>query len=303
MIGPTPFRDILLVAGFELREMLRTFRALVVIAIYTLGGLVASRVFVALIARFEDVAAEMLNTTTTATPGALTNQLMKSEGYRAALMRFFPNREVADFLLGLPPIVLFFAWSSMAFIPFLIVITAADTVTHETQTRAIRFTLFRTGRLELVVGKYLGQAFLMALVTLMTGFVYMGVAAWGLQGFDFWETLHGILIFWPRVVCYGIAFVGLSGLCAMNAGSTYVALARALIGLIGAWILGQIAYNFSDGTFGPVWELVGFLVPFGHKSDLWSPDLSTLIPACAILLALSALYLAGGLLVFRRKDL
>ncbi len=303
MIGPTPFRDMLLVAWFELKEMLRTRRALVVIALYLLGGLVASRVFVGVIGRLEDVAADMLQTTRTATPGALTRQVLHSDAYREALVRLFPNRNVADFLLGLPPIVLFFAWSSLAFVPFLIMMTAADTVTQEVQDRGIRFVVIRTGRVEFVLGKYLGQALLMSFVVLLTGFVYLAVAWRGLQGFEFWPTLDGILIFWPRIVVYGFAFVGLAGLCAMNARSAAVARALSFVGLTVSWVLGEMAYRWSDGIFGAAWTAIGFLVPFSHKAALWRPGVAGVLPECAVLVALGLVYLSVGLVMFRRKDL
>ncbi len=303
MIGPTPFRDIWLVAWFEVKEMVRTRRALVVIALYMLGGLVAARGFVAAIGRLENVVAGMLKTGRIETPGALTQQLLQSDTYRDALIRFFPNREVADFLLNLPPIVLFFLWSSLAFVPFLIMLTSADTVSQEVRTRAVRFVVLRTGRVEFVLGKYLGQVSLMALVVFLTGFVYLGVAWAGLQGFEFWPTVVGILRFWPRIVAYGAAFVGLSGLCAMNAGSSATARAWAFIGLVIAWALGEFAYRWHDGVYGGAWTVIGFLVPFSHKPGLYAPAGSTVLVEAGILLALGAFYLALGLLFFWRKDL
>ena len=61
MFGPTPLRDILLVAGFELREMLRSRFAFFVCALYMLLlGAATSLIFVQILINAERVMANPL---------------------------------------------------------------------------------------------------------------------------------------------------------------------------------------------------------------------------------------------------
>lgn len=55
MFGPSPLRDIFLVAGFELREMLRSRRALLFSALYFLVAGLGSYIFVQFLTRVEPV--------------------------------------------------------------------------------------------------------------------------------------------------------------------------------------------------------------------------------------------------------
>ena len=292
-----------LVAWYELKEMLHTRRALVLISIYLLGGMVAARGFVAALGEIEDVAADVLETGHTEKPGTLTQKVLQSEEYRRKLTRHFPDKETADFLLGLQPIVLFYAWVTMTFLPFLIVFTSADVISQEVQDRGIRYLAYRTGRLEVVFGKYLGQAMLLGVVVLTTGLVFVGVGAVYMSGFQVGQALLGVLLFWPRLLAYGLAFLGLVGLFSMNARSATVARAVSFIGLVLAWILGAYAHRWQDAIYGPAWTFIGFLLPFSHRGAMWRPRLFDVAQEAAVLLALALLYLGLGMVWFRRKDL
>ena len=75
------------------------------------------------------------------------------------------------------------------------------------------------------------------------------------------------------------------------------------MGLFGSWTLSAIASVMGRKGGGPLWDAVGFVLPYVHRDALWHPDLATLLPACAVLVGLGAAYLAIGLVPFGRRDL
>jgi ABC-type transport system involved in multi-copper enzyme maturation permease subunit len=303
MTGPAPLRDILIIAGFELREMLRTRRAVVLIALYLLAGILAASLFVEAISSLEQTVAKALGTKGTTSGGNLTTQVLNDPAYRKNILDMFDDKDLANYLLTKPPIALFFQWISFLGVPGLIMMTASDTVAQETQNRGSRFTLLRTGRLEFVVGKVLGQTLLMALVTLLAGVVYAAVAAYGLRGFELVPTVSAIVEFWPRVVVYGFAFVGMATLLGAPASSTNIARAFSLAGLlltsmVSGWSQAQVAHGKGD-WYGKL----SLILPYEHREALWYGDLKTLLPGMAMLLALGSVYTAIGLVLYSRRDL
>lgn len=303
MIGPALLRDLLIVAAFELREMLRTRRILIVLALYLLGGLVAAYGFVEFLRAVEEAAANALGTAATARPGALTEQLLKEPMYQSAFRTFFRNNDEADFLIKFPPMALFFAWSSFSFVPILIVITATDTVAQETMSRGYRFINFRTGRLEYVLGKATGQLLLLAALTLSTAFVYMLVAFFGLYNFELGSNLSGMLFFWPRILAYCAPFLALAVSVSAMATSTNVARAASIIALLSFTVLNAVLRHYS--RLDPSWwmDLLRFLMPLMHRDALWGPDWLEVMGVIFTLLSLGGLYLAVGIAVFARRDI
>ena len=141
------------------------------------------------------------------------------------------------------------------------------------------------------------------IVTLLTGGMFLLVAARGLQDFEWLPALLGILQFWPRVVAYSFAFVGLTALFTASASSANLARAFAVLGLILAGVLNGVVDIYRGGSFGRFWEGLEFLLPYVHRDDLWHYDPRVLVGSALTLVGLGAFYLVGGVLLFSRRDL
>lgn len=303
MTGPSPFRDVWVMAELELREMLRTRRILLVLALYLFGALVASLFFVEFIGQLETAAATALGTTAAGRPGALTQQLMHDPSYRKIFTGLLKDTGDIDTLLAMPAIALFFGWSTMTFVPLLIMLTTTDTVVQELQSRGMRFLIFRTGRLEIVAGKALGQALLLTLVTLLTGLVYTAVAWYQLYGFELVPTLSGMLFFWPRVLVYGITYLSLGVAISCVTSSVNTARGIAILVLFAVGVLNkliEVRQRLSPSVF---LDGLRFVLPPAHKDVLWYTDWSMAASSLMILLALAGLYLACGIGYFTRRDI
>ncbi len=330
MFGPTPLRDTALVAGFELREMLRSRKALGVILLYLLAASFLAYLFVDLLQTVQDAAknpaAYIANTRTRPEqpgpgrpPGARrggpvfapspsdkpSQGILTSRGsvFNALVFNRFADAETRESLEKRPPIVLYFVLTSFFFVPLLIMITSAETVAQEHQSRGVRFVAMRTGRAEFALGKALGQGALLALVTLLAGVACLGIAAWKLSDFEWGPGLEGLLVFWPRVLAYSLPFLGLAVFCSMNAASAMSARVFALLGLFALWLAHHAAGLYAGSTFESFFTALDFLTPYPHQDDLWRPVWSAVGPQMLILAGLALGYVCVGLVFYRRRDL
>jgi ABC-type transport system involved in multi-copper enzyme maturation permease subunit len=326
MFGPTPLRDTGLVAAFELREMLRSRKALAILALYLLAAAFTAFVFVSIMERINEAAKNPAALVT----NARGEQRVAGPGGRRGMPVFAPspaekpsqsilndrrsifNRvifsavgdpDAREFLERQPPIVLFYALTSFLFIPLLIIITSAETVAQEHQSRGVRFVAMRTGRAEFALGKALGQAALLALVVLLAGLMCLTVAAWKLADFSWPAALKSLLVFWPRVTAYGLPFLGLAMLCSMNTASAMMARATGLVGLAVLFVSHQLVGNFALTWAGPLLGFLDFLAPYSHWPELLRPSFDAVGPQMLLLAGLALGYVCLGLVFYRRRDL
>jgi ABC-type transport system involved in multi-copper enzyme maturation permease subunit len=328
MFGPTPFRDIFLVAGFELREMMRSRRAFLFTVLYILVAAAGSYLFVEFLTGIHSVtnppdqrrdrpaffqnapATPSRPAETPVTPGMPEESRLFQRGspFRGILSGNVDEEAAVEFMASKPAIVLFHLFISLTMMPMIIMITSSESIAQEHQSRGVRFIGLRTGRAEFVLGKLLGQCATLAVMTLLAGGVCMAIAWWKLADFEFMPALSAILLFWPRLLAYCIAFLGLAGLCSMNSNSTVGSRTFSIVGLVSLWIMNHLAEFYQmgvpvDDPHARVWHAIQFFSPFSHQNDLWYPEFSHYGVAMIDLVILSALYVGIGLIFYRRRDL
>lgn len=302
-------RDIALVARFELGEALRSRLLVVMILLFVGGGVLGAWGYTRLISTLEEKTAQMMGAPEAKRPGGTIKRLRDSRNYRDVLMVFLRDEAKADYYAALPPIVVFFGWASFMFTPWLILFTSAETIASEVASRSIRFSVMRTGRLELALGKMAGQALIIAGVTALSAVAFY-LVAWGrLDGFEHRETALGLLSYWPRVMLYSLPFLAWALLASMVSSSVNVA---RIVSLGGGVVLGMLSgladgakgFGWREGPVGDaVWLAVRFIVPFGHYEGLSYPPGGGLPADLALCLTLTVLYFGVGFLVLRKRDL
>lgn len=158
----TPWWDVLSIARFELARALRTWRALglsLVVVVATSGG---AWVFTRVLRSLERELAETLGVARPDTPGALLAELQASARYRDLLEGLLTDPQWVDAWLLTPPLALFHLWLSFAILPLFAATTAAESISGDWGSRALRYEAARTGRTEIVLGRWLGQVALLA---------------------------------------------------------------------------------------------------------------------------------------------
>ncbi len=299
-------RDTLLVARFELGEALRTRLLLVMVLLFVGGGGFSAWGFSKFIAQMENVSAQALGAPGSKQAGSQLGRLRHTPMYRTLMRAVSGDEQKAAYMASLPPMVLFYAWMTLAFTPWLVLLTSADTIAAEVASRSIRYTALRTGRLEYAVGKLIGQTVIVAAVIGLAGITFYVVSWIFMAGFAHGEMARGILSYAPLVLAHALPFVGFALFASMVMSSANAARALALGGMS---ILG-ILYGLSraeelrtGSVSNALWDLAAYLSPFGHTDGLLYPGGAAFWTDLTICLALTAVYFGVGFAWLRKRDL
>ncbi len=298
-------RDVALIARFEWAEALRSRLLVVMILLFVGAGALGAWTYTAFIREVETRAADALGAPASDQTGATVRRLRDSESYRDVLRFFVRDEKKADYFANFPPIVVFYAFASFLFTPWLILFTSAETIASEVASRAIRYNLLRTTRLAYALGKGLGQLGILCGVTALAALVFFGIAWIRLAGFEAGATALGLLGYWPRIVIYTLPFLSWALFASMATASTNVARILSLGGAVVLAIIAGIA-GMADAGSGPVkgalLDLLGFITPFGHAEGLKYPLGGALPADLATCVVLTVLYFSAGFVVLHRRD-
>ncbi len=296
-------RDALVVAEQDLAESLRSRKALVLMGLYLAGALAACGIFVRVLQEVESVVADQLRVAQTSRPGAMTARIMQSDELLRVIEGLIGDGDLARELVQTPPMALFYGWVALTFVPPLVALTSGDAIAGELSTGAARFALIRTDRLSWAVGKYVGQAALLA-VGVALGAVGAFIVGWsGLLSFTPGETAVWLARLGARAWVYGVAWLGI----VMGAGQ----LTRSVPKARGLALLALVVIGVSSVLLQTSWvldrapvlaETVHQLLPGAHQLDLWRPDPARRGIAVGALLTIGGAAFAVGHLRLSRVD-
>ena len=299
----SPLKSVWTVARHELADSVRSRRVMVLILLYVAGSVAATALFINVLQKIERQLVESLGLASVATTGNVTATLWKSKAFRDILGHLVGDPQLAENLLGIPPLALFYGWLSFAFAPALVMLTSSSRISEEIWTGSVRFATFRVSRLHWCLGKFAGQA-----GQLFLALVLSAVAAWivgrlRMTSFEPAASAQAMLIFSAKAWIYSLAFLGLATGISQMCAVPNLALAFGFFSLIGVSILGEMSKWLAGDGWRRAWDLVNMLVPGGHRLDLWWGDPAHMVPAVVFLLALGFGYLAIGYAFLSRRDL
>lgn len=289
--SPSFFRDAALIAGFDLRESIRTRRALVLALLYLLVSAVSSYGYVRAVNFVQDTSSAVMGQ-------SAELDLMQDQGLRALLVVIAGgDMTLANHLATYPPMVLIFAYLSLGFLPWLIAMTSYDLIAGELHLRTIRFVALRTTRGAFVVGKLLSQLALVAVIAALGVVPVVVLGAVYLRGFDFIANVIELVQVWPILVLFSFAVLGPVAFASQLVKGPGAARALAILLLFGQWIVATIALGIDDV------RPLSLLTPFHYKSWFFYPGLTDKLMAAAACAAICAGYTWLGFQIFRRRDL
>lgn len=300
------WQDVGLYAGFELRESLRTRLIVVLLFLFIGSGALAAWGFTEMVAGLEKIAADATGAPTTEKPGATLQQIRRQGAVRGMFKAFLGDDAKVEYFADLPPLVIFFGWVALAFTPWLVLFATPETIAAEVGSRAIRYGALRAGRLEIALGKAVGQALLLAGVLTVFAASFFVVGWINLAGFEVAATARGLLSFLPRIFLHDLPFLSFAMLASMLTRSTNVARTLAVGGGMALQIAEALA-AWKAKTAGPLTgallDAVAFVVPFGHRDGLFYPPGGKLPVDVTACVALTVLYFSVGFAVLRRRDI
>lgn len=295
---PALLRDVWLIGWFDVREALRSRRALTLVGLYLFVSTLSAYSFVRAVEAVESKLAALSAEAGAGGAVAMVG-LAKSEGYRRILEALtLGDGGQAAYLASLPPMGLFVVMVMLTLSPWLVALTAADQVAADLHFRTVRFVVLRTSRGAFVLGKLWAQVLLVATVTLAALLPALGLGSRYLQSFDAPATLSYLAGMAPALLAYAFAFLGLTSLASQL--TTTPGRARALsIGLFaGLWLLGLKTPSL-DSPLG----VLAYLSPWQIKMSLLAQPWSGRGLAVALSLLAGSAFTGLGYLMFRRRDL
>lgn len=294
-------RDVALIAWFELFRAVRTWRAVALLVLYAVAAAGAGYLFVQVIGLMEHALAESLGVAATETPGAMVDDLLKSEALLDLLTAMIGSREQVDRLLGVPLVAIFHLWLGFLMVPFFAASASAESIASDLASRALRFELLRTGRLELVLGRFAGQLLLTAVAAAVAAAVIWAVAIGfmagqqplGLAGWLGWLSL--------RTWAFSVPFVGIGIAASQLTASAAWARVLAIGGVAATWVAYGTARWLEDDRFPVVADLLLQVLPQGWIGGMWDPSGGWVVSSVACG-ALGIAVVGLGYLRFARRD-
>ena len=294
----TLLADLWLIGWFDVRESLRSRRALTLVGLYLLVATLSAYLFVSAVKALESqLAAATGDAGSAATQMALG--LARSEGYHKLLSVFtLGDVQKASYLAGLPPMGLFMVLAMLTLIPWMVALTASDQVAGDLHLRTVRFVALRASRGAFVLGKLLAQVLLIGAVTVGAFVPAIFFGQKDLQSFDASATLLFLLTTAPALLAYAFAFLGLTSLASQLVGTP--GRARALtLGLFALlWLAG-----LPEPSTHTIVGALAYLSPWQLKMGFLAPEAGGRNLTLALALGYGALFTGLGYLTFRRRDL
>lgn len=296
-------RTLWITAVYEFLDALRSRRALVLMLLYFLGSVAASHAFINLIGEIEKELLETLRVAETDSVGSVTETLWQTEMFKDIIVNLVRDKDLAEHIVGISPIAVFYGWLSFTFAPVLMMLISTTRVAEELGSGSARFVLFRSSLFPWVMGKYLGQALLLLPSLLLSAAGAWIIGWWKLSLFDPGSCAWQLLGFSLLAIAYTWTFLGLATGVSMMTRYPNLATVFGFAGLIILSVIGAAARHFrSEEMPQRLLDLFVWLTPGGYRTDLWWPDPAHQVPAIIMLLALGILYLLPGYVWLSRRD-
>jgi len=284
---------------FELFDSLRSRRALVVLVIYLAASLLGMNGTISALGKIESQLAGVLAVETPADgrSGVISKTLWQSDHFKRMVRRSVGNSLVYDDICGKHPAELLYAWLAFMFVPLFTILVASNRIADDVRSGAVRYMLTRVTRLEWTLGKFFGNALLLAAGILLGSVAAWCVAAFRLAGADIVMLFPGMLAWGLKAWAYSLAWLGLA------LGVSHIARSGTRATSIGVFAL--VAWSAASASlahFGERFSVLARLFPSSVENMLWRSSFAPVACGTAWLLLLGLLYLSFGYSLFSRRD-
>ena len=197
-------------ALWEWGGAVRSRRALVLLLLYLASAVLCMNGTISILGRMEKELASMLQLPDAGETGVVSASLWKSAPFRRMVRSVVGDSLVFESLLSRHPVELLYAWFAFLLAPMLVVLVSGGSVAEDRRTGAVRYMLTRVTRLEWSVGKYVGQAMLIACAVAL-GAAGAWVVAWARMPSDPAFRILVPMFGWAaKAWVYSLAWLGLA---------------------------------------------------------------------------------------------
>ena len=291
------------VAAMEWSVAVRSRRALVMLLLFTAVAVGVMYVTISSFVAIEQQLVESLGLPESETPGAALMTLWKSKPFVRFVEHVSQGSLVFADIRGRHPLLLVYAFFMFWVAPLLTLLVSASRVADDVRSGAARYWLVRVSRTEWSLGKFFGEALMLAFAMGVGALAAWTVMLCRLSVSDGLSMLPGILDWTVRAWVYAFAwlgfFLGLSHIVKSGGKAT----ALGILALLGAVAWSLMLKNLAENVTGFGWAgHLDALVPDSAWICLWRRSPAVVLQGVVHLAALAFLYLSLGAAVFRRRD-
>ena len=249
---------------------IRSRRALVLLVLYLGASLLCMNGTISVLGRMEKELAVVLQLPDSDETGVVSASLWKSKPFNRLVRSVVGESPVLDDISGRHPVELIYAWFVFLCAPLLTVLVAGTRVSEDLRSGAVRYMLVRETRLEWSVGKYLGQALMIAVALVVSAMGAAVVAFCRLPSGTAVSLFLPLLNWGLRAWIYSLAWLGLAlGLSHLTRSpGRATSLGIVAIGLLGALPPVMDFLHTFQGWPSFLTHL-RMLVPAGAEMSLW----------------------------------
>jgi ABC-type transport system involved in multi-copper enzyme maturation permease subunit len=290
----SPVVEVRLVLGRELRRSVRSAKGIALGALTLLGAFVTSLVCV------------WIEGSDRRQAGAASTQAFH-ELKRQAIEKGTGDTTFAAYAASIPSSLLAFLKVTIWLSPLLVALLGFDAVSGELQSRTVRFWTVRSRRWSYFTGKMLGLWLLVGLIMLVVnllaggvalarGYVTVGeLAGWGAR---FWFVAFAIAGTWAAIATFISSCFRTPILALLTTFAAFF-----LLWLVG---VGGFVSRLRDASAtGVVKDLTWYeyFYPNAYDTLLLSPEMTRVLTALGILIAVIGVTTACGSVLFERRDI
>lgn len=296
------FQDALVVARFQLTRALRTRSALLICILYALVAGGSAYGFTRILLVLEQQTAKILHVPETDTPGAMLDAVKDDTDFQSMLSEMLGDPSLLDWALTLPFLTITSFWTGLGVLPFIAAAVGAEGIAPDVRDRTLRFELVRTGRGEIIAGRFLGLALLLGVAGLCSIAAVWLVGVFAMVNNPALAQLTTLLMMYPRLWLWSLPFLGVGLACSQLTANVNGARVLALGSTTAMWIAWGVCehYNTQDPA---LWsDILLPIFPQSWAMELWGPGLNWTVPGL-VLLAQGVVLLMAGYPVFVRRNL
>jgi len=203
-------KDIFLIARHDYRDAFRSRRLIVWLLLYLCIAFGGTLIFSQIMRKVEKEVANLVSVDSVDKAGSVTTSLQNNPEFRKFVKGVIENEDLANQLLTLSPLILFYTWFSFTFLPFLIIILCSDVIARDVQSRYVRFSLFRTSRAAYAIGKGLSAASILLVALTFSSFGAMMIGVFRVHNFTFFDALPYMMLSVVKCWIYCLTFLGIT---------------------------------------------------------------------------------------------
>ena len=299
----TAVARIVRVAIADIGTSLRSRRAIVMILLFAAVSALIAYALVSAFAAIEREVVAALGLPAADNPCAVSATLWKSKPFMRFASGVAGGNLVFVDIIGRHPLVLAYAFFMFSTVAILTLLVSAPKIADEIRSGAARYWLIRTTRGEWSIGKFIGEALLVAVSLSVGSLSAWGVVAFRLPGATGAVLLPDFLDWTARAAAYAFAWLGLF------IGISHVA--RSGGKAVAFSIMAMLALSVWPVTLGNIAEACPYLsfvkgldvlAPHSAMSLMWRRTPAALLRGVVHLSAISFLYVGIGAALFRRRD-